>query len=272
MRQQVLGFASIIALALGLAPGSGCSSLELDPPPTVIHARFDPDARVIPMPTDVLRDRDAGRLELPNDTPEELAALTPAEAEFYGYLETLDGWSSLMSATVELTGAIDPRSVTDGTVQVWRWGAVPERVDRRPAVGVGRRQEDHDRSTPHRLAARRSLRRGDARRGQRRRRARRRARRVRRRVLLPAPDRRRSTRRTTSARSPARPPSSGATTRAGSRRSARISRPRSTTSRTRAGPPPCRAPRSPRCGRSPSPRAPSSRWTSRRSGCRCRSS
>jgi len=107
---------------------AGCTTLELDPAPKVIHARFDPDASVIPMPTDVLRDAAAGRLNLPNDTEKERAKLNPTEAEFYTYLETLDGWSSLMSATVEFTGAIDPASITDGTVQMWHWGVVPERV------------------------------------------------------------------------------------------------------------------------------------------------
>jgi dienelactone hydrolase len=107
---------------------AGCTTLELDPAPKIIHARFDPDASVIPMPTDVLRDAAAGRLNLPNDTEKEIAKLNPTEAEFYTYLETLDGWSSLMSATVEFTGAIDPKSITDGTVQIWHWGAIPQRV------------------------------------------------------------------------------------------------------------------------------------------------
>ncbi|HEY6039266.1 MAG TPA: hypothetical protein VIV58_33520, partial [Kofleriaceae bacterium] len=44
------------------------------------------------------------------------------------YLETLDGWSTLMSATVEMTGAIDPTTVGDGTLQVWHWGAIPQQV------------------------------------------------------------------------------------------------------------------------------------------------
>jgi len=112
----------------GLAFVVGCVSLELDPAPEIIHARFDPDASVIPMPTDVLRDAAAGRLNLPNDTEVERAKLNPTEAEFYSYLETLDGWSTLMSATVEFTGPIDPRSIADGTVQVWHWGVVPQRV------------------------------------------------------------------------------------------------------------------------------------------------
>jgi dienelactone hydrolase len=113
----------------GILCAAGCTSLELDPPQTIIHARFDPDASIIPMPTDVLRDKVAGRLNLPNDTDKERAKLNPTESEFYQYLETLDGWSSLMSATVEFTGPIDSASITDGTVQVWRWGTIPERVD-----------------------------------------------------------------------------------------------------------------------------------------------
>src|SRR5437763_6100271 len=104
---------------------TGCSDLALDPPPNVIHARFDPEAGVIPMPTDVLRDKLAGRLDLPNDTPEDLAKLDDAEPEFYSYLETLDGWSSLMSAEVEITAPIDPSAMGDN-LQIWHWGPVPE--------------------------------------------------------------------------------------------------------------------------------------------------
>ncbi|MDB4956150.1 MAG: Lipase-like protein [Myxococcales bacterium] len=107
---------------------AGCSDLSLEPSPQIVHARFDPEARVIPMPTDVLRDAVARRLDLPNDTEADRAKLLPAEAEFYDYLETLDGWSSLMSGTVQFTGAIDPASVGDATVQVWHWGTVPQRV------------------------------------------------------------------------------------------------------------------------------------------------
>lgn len=122
MRHSACVFIGLAAL-LG-----GCTDLNLDPQPKLIHARFDPDERVIPMPTDVLRDKAAQKLALPNDTEKERAKLTAAEAEFFDYLETLDGWSSLMSATVEFTGAIDEKTVTDGTLQVWHWGAVPERV------------------------------------------------------------------------------------------------------------------------------------------------
>jgi dienelactone hydrolase len=118
-----------LSVMLGAAAVVSCSNLALDPRAEVIHARFDPDDRTIPMPNDALRDPEAGRLELPNDEPDELAKLSPAELEFYDYLETLDGWSTLMSATVELTGAIDPRSADDKTIEVWRWSGVPTRVN-----------------------------------------------------------------------------------------------------------------------------------------------
>src|SRR5690349_17201506 len=91
----------------------GCSGSSLDPAPAIIHARFDPDAKVIPMPTDVLRDDVFGRLDVPIDDD-----ATPAEREFFEFLNTLDGWSTAMQATVEFTGPIDPKTVTFDTVQV----------------------------------------------------------------------------------------------------------------------------------------------------------
>ncbi len=105
-----------------------CAEPSFDPSPAVIRARFDPDAKAIPMPNDAVRDAAAGMLELPNDTPAEQARLTPAERELYTYFETLDGWSTLMSATIELTGAIDPQSVTADSLQVWRWSGTPVRI------------------------------------------------------------------------------------------------------------------------------------------------
>jgi hypothetical protein len=107
----------------------GCANPHFDDRPVLIHARFDPDAKSIPMPNDAARDAERGMLDLPNDTEKELARLTEAEREFYTYLETLDGWSSLMTATVDFTGAVDPASVTRDNLQVWHWGSVPERLD-----------------------------------------------------------------------------------------------------------------------------------------------
>jgi len=108
---------------------TACADPQLDPAPSIIHARFDPDAKSIPMPNDAVRDAERGVLDLPNDTEEELARLTDAEREFYTYLETLDGWSSLMSATVDLSGAIDPDSVDAENLQVWRWTGTPTPID-----------------------------------------------------------------------------------------------------------------------------------------------
>jgi dienelactone hydrolase len=122
------GLASLACLAAFAPLAGSCADVALAPPPPLIHARFDPDDKVIPMPTDVLRDAEAGRLDLPNDDDEDLADLSPAERDFYAYLETMDGWSTLMSATVELTGPVDPASLTADTIQVWRWSGVHERV------------------------------------------------------------------------------------------------------------------------------------------------
>jgi len=98
--------------------------LELDPPSPIIHARFDPDAKVIPMPTDVLRDRVAGHLDLPIDD-----TTTPAERELFTWMNTMDGWSSASQARVDLTAAIDPETITADSVQVWEWRETPVRVD-----------------------------------------------------------------------------------------------------------------------------------------------
>jgi len=106
-----------------LLVASGCG-LSLDPPARVIHARFDPDAKVIPMPTDILRDAAAGHLDIPIDD-----TLTPAEQTLYTAMNQLDGWSSAMSATVSFDGPIDPATITADNVQVWHWRQTPERVD-----------------------------------------------------------------------------------------------------------------------------------------------
>jgi hypothetical protein len=105
------------AAALFSVAGSACSQFDPDPAPNVIHARFDPDAKVIPMPSDVLRDAATGLLELPADD----ADLSDAERALYAYLNTLDGWSSASAASVEFTAPIDPASVDDATLSVWKW-------------------------------------------------------------------------------------------------------------------------------------------------------
>lgn len=112
-------------LTLCVVAGVGCSDVNLDPPAEIIHARFDPDAKVIPMPSDVLRDAAGAHLDLPVDDDD----LTPAEIEFYTFLNTLDGWSSTMAATIEFTGPIDPQTIDADTLQVWQWRETPARVE-----------------------------------------------------------------------------------------------------------------------------------------------
>jgi hypothetical protein len=102
---------------------SGCA-LDLDPPPTVIHARFDPVKAVIPMPTDVVRDDALGQLAIPLDS-----AHSDAERDLYVALNQMDGWSSAMSATVDFDGAIDPATIATRDLEVWHLGATPDRVD-----------------------------------------------------------------------------------------------------------------------------------------------
>ncbi len=111
------------AIAVCVLAVAACAAYDPDPPPDVVRARFDPEAKVIPMPSDALRDDDAGRLDLPID-----ADTSTAEAALYGYLNTLDGWSSASAATVDFSAAIAPGTVTADTVQVWQWGPTPRRV------------------------------------------------------------------------------------------------------------------------------------------------
>jgi len=100
----------------------GCS-LDLDEPGAVIHARFDPEAKVIPMPSDILRDEVAGVLAIPIDDD-----LTTAERYLYQHLDQMDGWSSASAAVVEMDGVVDPATVDPDTLEVWRWGTAPARV------------------------------------------------------------------------------------------------------------------------------------------------
>lgn len=108
----------VVALAL-----VACTSYQPDEPSSSIRARFDPDAKVIPMPSDALRDDVAGRLDLPV-----AEAGSAAEAELFTFLNTLDGWSSASAATVDFSGPIAPATVTAETVTVWKWGPTPTPV------------------------------------------------------------------------------------------------------------------------------------------------
>jgi hypothetical protein len=102
----------------------GCSELSLEAAPGVIHARFDPDEGVIPLPSDLVRDEETGRLDL-DATRDSLSA---AERDVYGFLNTLDGWPTTQSARVEFTGPLAADTVNAETVEVWRWSSRGEPV------------------------------------------------------------------------------------------------------------------------------------------------
>jgi len=99
-------------------------SLDLEETPRVIHARFDPDEDVVPMPNDLLRDDDAGLLDIPLDDED----LTDAEIELYAHLNQMDGWPSTYQAKVEFSGSISEDTINPDTVQIWEWGPDPARV------------------------------------------------------------------------------------------------------------------------------------------------
>jgi hypothetical protein len=94
----------------------GCGTQALDEGPDVLFARFDPDEKVLPKPTDILRNNDTGLLDIEPDED-----MSPAEVEMVDFFNTLDGWSTTSEATVEFTDAILATSVNTDTLQVWQW-------------------------------------------------------------------------------------------------------------------------------------------------------
>jgi dienelactone hydrolase len=115
---------------------AGCS-VGLEPPPQVVQARFDPQAQVVPMPNDILRDATSGLLNLPIDD-----SLTDAEKELRTWMNQLDGWPTTLTASLKFSAPIDAATVDASSVQVWRWGDAPTEVTANVATTV-----DHDGTT-----------------------------------------------------------------------------------------------------------------------------
>ncbi len=93
----------------------------VDPPagdPVVLRALFDPQTGAIPKPTDLLRDADLGHLVIPAE-PEDLAGKTPAEAALIRALNQRDGWPRTLKAEVEISGPLDPASVTKSAIRIF---------------------------------------------------------------------------------------------------------------------------------------------------------
>lgn len=121
---ELQGLGRVVGLALPVLVLASCS-LALDPAPAApVVARFDPEAGVIPVPSDVLRDREAGRLDLPIEADQ-----TAAEVAFRQYLNGLEAWSTTFPAKLDFSGRVDRDTITGATFQIWRWGAAPTRVD-----------------------------------------------------------------------------------------------------------------------------------------------
>ncbi len=98
---------------LGVAFFSCTPSLDNNPPPDVVTARFDPSIQDVPTPTDLVRDPASGRLHIPDG-----GNLSPAELELIGYLNTLDGYPPDTPAYANFDSNLQPNSVTRGSVQV----------------------------------------------------------------------------------------------------------------------------------------------------------
>ncbi len=111
------------ALPLLIVIFFGCG-LPLDTSQRIpTFAIFDSASGDIPMPNDALRDDDAGRLDLPIDDD-----LSPADRELREWLNTRDGWSTTLPATVRFSDALDEGTLDESTVQVWDWLPDPVRV------------------------------------------------------------------------------------------------------------------------------------------------
>ncbi len=98
---------------LGVAFLSCTPSLDNNPPPDVVTARFDPSIQDVPTPTDLVRSPTTGLLQIPDG-----GNLSPAELEFIGFLNTLNGYPPDTPATANFDSALASSTVTAADVQV----------------------------------------------------------------------------------------------------------------------------------------------------------
>jgi hypothetical protein len=100
-----------------------CAPLTLDAPEPYARVVFDPSAGEIPLPNDLLRDAEAGRLNLPAD-----ADATAADQALKAWLSTLPAWGTTASISARFSEPVDPSTVSAATVQVWETGVDPRSV------------------------------------------------------------------------------------------------------------------------------------------------
>lgn len=110
---------------LALLACLGCApELDLTPREPRVFVVYDPGEGEIPMPSDLVRDVEAGRLDLPieGDHP-------AAEVAFRTFLNGRDGWSTTFPGRVSFSAPIAPGTVTAETLQIWSWASPPQRLD-----------------------------------------------------------------------------------------------------------------------------------------------
>ena len=123
MRPPHAGSTRRPALALLVILAASCADPPRETAP-LVQAVFDPAGGAIPLPSDLLLDDKTGLLKIPLEDK----GYSLAEEELYRFLNTMDAWPESTQAKVDFSAALDPASVTDSTVQVWRWdGTKPER-------------------------------------------------------------------------------------------------------------------------------------------------
>lgn len=106
-----------LSIALACLFWFGCTpSIPTENPPDVIVARFDPSAvpAVVPAPNDLATNPATGLLVVPIP-----AGATGADREFYGYLNTLNGFPTTAGASTTFDGELNESTVNASTVRVF---------------------------------------------------------------------------------------------------------------------------------------------------------
>src|SRR5690554_3993301 len=112
MMQNVGSGALFLSALMVVGAGWGCGeeTPAVEAPPRVVRALWNPSEGQLPTPTDLLRDAQSGRLNLPIDE-----SLSGAEQEFRRYLNTLDAYPLSSAMRFPLSGAVE-QSTLIGTV------------------------------------------------------------------------------------------------------------------------------------------------------------
>ncbi len=103
-----------------LACGGG---LELQENGVYAKVVYDPSAGTIPLPNDLVRDAEQGRLAPPTREGQ-----TDAEQAQTAWLNSLDAWGTTVPGSFRLSEPVDPASVSFNTVRVYQDTSPPTRV------------------------------------------------------------------------------------------------------------------------------------------------